>query len=475
MFLILTSKKSRAYLLTFKIVCNCVPLIRLSPADMDNNNNNNNNYNNDNQLLRKRVSRPRQKVAAQIIGVAGKTYGLQLPKNSEPSTERCLRIFEEEDDDNSNNNEESTTAVATGATSKRQPLTTVAHKRPLSEDAASERALSGVRTVTAGGEEQDLAAWSASVAAAANAEKLRRESKAAQARVLAEDPSAYEYDSIYDDMHRGRAQAEELKAADNAQRMPKYMLGMQRKAERRKHFLDVAHVKKLQREAEKERAIYGDKEVFISESYRRKLAESKLWEDEDNAGVDEGGNANNSEFYSNLIRESVDARKAYGAELNEDALLIKKLREERQQRQQEQQLPAEKRQKTSETDAHDKHNSDDNGGSSDSRSSSNNNNEYEKRRVEIEEEEEEIERRERREEAARRAARRKEVERGFFEAQNAEKAEAAQRKAEFEARLARRNTQDSIKSAKERYLERKQKLAADLKAAREKADANADK
>ena len=437
---------------------------------------------NDN-LPRRKSTRTRQKATAQIIGVSGKTYGLQLPQNNEPSTER-LHMFESEPTEDSASSEP--TAV---------PMRTYGGERGGEEDDLNkEREMNGVEAVIAGKEEKHLAAWSMSLAAAANAERLRRESKATQEKILAEDPSVYEYDSIYDELHKGRAQEEKLKAADSAQRLPKYMLCMQKKAERRKHFLDAAYVKKLQREAEKGRAIYGDKEVFVSESYKRKLMESKLWEDEDNAGVEEGGNVNNSEFYSNLIRESVDARKALGAELNEDSLLLKKLQEKQKgvgevgvgvgevgevggsqsstHRQSESKEDTMKHKRDPEEDQSPPSKRFKNETENETKKEGGEIEERERRERERDYEEEEIERRERREEAERVAARRREVEKGFFEAQKAQKVEAARQKAEQEARLARRNTQESIKSAREKYLERKNKLAADLKAAREKANEN---
>lgn len=413
---------------------------------------------NDN-LPRKKQTRTRQKAAAQIVGVAGKTYGLQLPQNNEPSTER-LRMFTEEEEE-----EEERGAQSSGVAVERRRYNIGNDGND--DDLNREREMSGVGAVITGQDEKHLAAWSMSLAAAANAEKLRRESKATQERMLAEDPSVYEYDSIYDELHKGRAQEEKVRAADSAQRAPKYMLCMQQRAERRKHFLDAAHVKKLQREAEKGRAIYGDKEVLVSESYKRKLMESKLWEDEDNAGVEEGGNVNNSEFYSNLIRESVDARKALGAELNEDSLLLKKLQEREKVEEEGGGREEGKRQKQEkgydkeEQQPHPKKFKMDEG------TDYNKNKEH--KHGKHRETEEEIERRERREEAERVAARRREVERGFFEAQKAQKVEAARQKAEHDARLARRNTQDAIQSARERYLERKNKLAAELKAARDKA------
>lgn len=442
---------------------------------------------NDN-LPRKKTTRTRQKATAQIIGVSGKTYGLQLPQNNEPSTERQLHMFEEsEPPEDSGSSEPAGVPTRTYEGGRRRRSGEGGDE----DDLNREREMSGIGAVIAGKEEKHLAAWSMSMAAEANAERLRRESKATQDRILAEDPSVYEYDSIYDELHKGRAQEEKLKVADSAQRLPKYMLCMQKKAERRKHFLDAAYVKKLQREAEKGRAIYGDKEVFVSESYKRKLMESKLWEDEDNAGVEEGGNVNNSEFYSNLIRESVDARKALGAELNEDSLLLKKLQEkqneEGKREREERRLSSHK---SNDLKGDKRDDGGDNNGVDDgddqlppSKRHRNDNESDEERRRRRErrdkrsysddnDDEEEIERRERREEAERVAARRREVEKGFFEAQRAHKVEAARQKAEQEARLARRNTQESIKSAREKYLERKSKLAADLKAAREKANEN---
>eukprot|EP00803_Ostreobium_quekettii_P011739 evm.model.scf_1229.4 EVM.evm.TU.scf_1229.4 scf_1229:25823-30148(-) len=108
------------------------------------------------------------------------------------------------------------------------------------------------------------------------AEKKLRDAKVASehAAALAEDPTVYEYDSIYDTMH---AEIAAPKKQDKQQRKPKYIAALLDKAQQRKKEQDIVYERRLLKEQKKEDHLYGGKESFVTASYKKKLQEDKLW------------------------------------------------------------------------------------------------------------------------------------------------------------------------------------------------------
>ena len=91
-------------------------------------------------------------------------------------------------------------------------------------------------------------------------------------RLMASDPNVFAYDDNADD--------EKGKGAQHAPAVPResrYISGMLATAKRRAADGDLAHERRARKEARLDDAEFGDKERFVTASYRKKLEEEKKW------------------------------------------------------------------------------------------------------------------------------------------------------------------------------------------------------
>lgn len=107
----------------------------------------------------------------------------------------------------------------------------------------------------------------------------KRQARAAQQKALAEDPTVYQYDELYDEMDSKRKEAKVDKSKE--ERKPKYIGKLLETAEKRKK----EHERRIERQVQKERDAEGekfqDKESFVTSAYRAKLEEMKKAEEEE--------------------------------------------------------------------------------------------------------------------------------------------------------------------------------------------------
>lgn len=176
-------------------------------------------------------------------------------------------------------------------------------------------------------------------------------------QALAEDPSVFDYDNVYDDMTSKRAsKASQRKAQrESEKKQPKYIANLMEKAKIREIEGERIRERRLLNERKTEDSLYGDKEKLISASYKRKLMELKKWdvEDarldalEDAEDVTKRGEHAMAGFYANLLNKNIsmggsteNAKSAYtvGREGKED---IKKKTESDDEAHEEE--PSEKR------------------------------------------------------------------------------------------------------------------------------------
>ncbi|DAZ95342.1 TPA: hypothetical protein N0F65_002527 [Lagenidium giganteum] len=156
----------------------------------------------------------------------------------------------------------------------------------------------------------------------------RKQVDQVHAKALAEDPSVFDYDGVYDDIKSDRrAKAEQKKAViQKEDRRPKYIQALMEKAKIREVENDRIRERRLLKEREAEDAEFGDKEKLISASYKRKLMEMKRWDEEDarmdkleaEEDVTKRGSDAMAGFYSNLLTKNIamggdesNARSAY--------------------------------------------------------------------------------------------------------------------------------------------------------------------
>lgn len=112
----------------------------------------------------------------------------------------------------------------------------------------------------------------------ASKNKSLKEIEAQQRKALEEDPSAFDYDGVYDEM---KAKSIQPKAQDRQERKPKYIQNLLRKAEERQREQEIVYERKLAKERSQEDHIYADKDKFVTSAYKKKLAEQAKWMEEE--------------------------------------------------------------------------------------------------------------------------------------------------------------------------------------------------
>ncbi|XP_066603580.1 nuclear speckle splicing regulatory protein 1 isoform X2 [Prorops nasuta] len=97
-------------------------------------------------------------------------------------------------------------------------------------------------------------------------------------KALNEDPTIYQYDEVYDDMERTKAQAKVNKVEV---KKPNYIQHLLKAAKRRKKEQEHRIERMVQKEREAEGNMYADKESFVTSAYKAKLEEFKKMEEEE--------------------------------------------------------------------------------------------------------------------------------------------------------------------------------------------------
>lgn len=145
-------------------------------------------------------------------------------------------------------------------------------------------------------------------------EQLRRDAIAKQSRAdvqqlhaaaLTEDPTAFDYDGVFDAMQQQRADVSNAaKARDNK---PRYIGSIIEAAKLRTIENDRVYERKLLKERDADAELYEDKEKFVTSAYRAKLAEraahdAKLREEAElDARQDVTKRRDLSDFHRNLL------------------------------------------------------------------------------------------------------------------------------------------------------------------------------
>lgn len=147
------------------------------------------------------------------------------------------------------------------------------------------------------------------------AEKKKKQKQLEQQhkKALEEDPTVFEYDSVYEDLKESNTSRQPKK---DPQRKSKYIGALLEQAKRREKEDDIVFEKKLQRELEKDADLYADKPKFITPSYRKKLEENKKWQEEEerrHRDEDVTKQTDLGNFYRNLLTNNI----AFGSQQRE--------------------------------------------------------------------------------------------------------------------------------------------------------------
>ncbi|KAI0239482.1 Nuclear speckle splicing regulatory protein 1 [Lamellibrachia satsuma] len=108
--------------------------------------------------------------------------------------------------------------------------------------------------------------------------KLKRQTQMQIEAALTQDPTVYEYDSVYDSLHPNEQKKKVTKPED---RKAKYMGNLMKAAEARKKEYERRVERQVQKEREAEQGMYDDKEEFVTEAYKRKMQEQQKEEEQE--------------------------------------------------------------------------------------------------------------------------------------------------------------------------------------------------
>lgn len=102
-----------------------------------------------------------------------------------------------------------------------------------------------------------------------------------KAEAEALDPSIYDYDAAYDAIHAKSAAKKAAEKQDALERKPKYMTNLLAAAEVRKRDQLRAQDRLLQKQREEEGEEFADKDMFVTEAYKKQQEEVKRMEAEE--------------------------------------------------------------------------------------------------------------------------------------------------------------------------------------------------
>jgi len=110
--------------------------------------------------------------------------------------------------------------------------------------------------------------------------KVRKQTQLDIQRALEQDATCFEYDNIYDDMKDQKEQVIQSKK-DKEAKKPKYMAQLLKTAEKRNQLNERRVERKVQKERDAEDGEFDDKEKFVTNAYKQKMAEMRKQEEEE--------------------------------------------------------------------------------------------------------------------------------------------------------------------------------------------------
>ncbi|KAH9842616.1 coiled-coil domain-containing protein 55-domain containing protein [Rhodofomes roseus] len=124
------------------------------------------------------------------------------------------------------------------------------------------------------------------------------------------DSSVFQYDEVWEKMQQAKQKQKEAKEADAKERKPKYIDNLLQSAATRRIDHLRAEQKMIQRERESEGDEFKDKEAFVTQSYKDQLAETQRAEEEERQREEaekkknKGAGSGMAHFYRKLLDES---------------------------------------------------------------------------------------------------------------------------------------------------------------------------
>ncbi|KAN0061736.1 hypothetical protein ACQY0O_005728 [Thecaphora frezii] len=126
------------------------------------------------------------------------------------------------------------------------------------------------------------------------------------------DASVFDYDGIYDTIKEAEKKAKQAKQEESAARKPKYIGNFLESAEVRKRDRQRAEAKMIQRERKAEGDEFADKEAFVTTAYKEQQEEiARAEAEEERKEQEQRQNSKGiGSFYRDMLNESSAAREA---------------------------------------------------------------------------------------------------------------------------------------------------------------------
>ncbi|KAI8998554.1 coiled-coil domain-containing protein 55-domain containing protein [Trametes punicea] len=160
---------------------------------------------------------------------------------------------------------------------------------------------------TATGDKAKVAANKQFIAQSVEMSKSMKKKLEAEQRV---DSTVFQYDEVWDKMQEAKLKQKEAKEADAKERKPKYISGLLASAATRRLDHLRAEEKMIQREREAEGDEFKDKEAFVTQAYKDQMEELRRAEEEERKREEEekkkkkGVGTGMAHFYRKLLEEA---------------------------------------------------------------------------------------------------------------------------------------------------------------------------
>uniref|UniRef100_A0A3Q2XSH8 Nuclear speckle splicing regulatory protein 1 n=2 Tax=Hippocampus comes TaxID=109280 RepID=A0A3Q2XSH8_HIPCM len=161
-----------------------------------------------------------------------------------------------------------------------------------------------------GDDSDDEASVGESLQKEAAKKKTMRQTQLEMKKALEEDSTVYDYDAVYDEIQRQRLDNSK-KVLSGADKKPKYIHQLMKAVNSRKKEQERREERKIQKEREAEGDQFADKEAYVTSAYKRKLQEQKDEEERERrqaaieAALDVRKQKDLSGFYRHLLNQTV--------------------------------------------------------------------------------------------------------------------------------------------------------------------------
>ncbi|KAJ8043926.1 Nuclear speckle splicing regulatory protein 1 [Holothuria leucospilota] len=154
--------------------------------------------------------------------------------------------------------------------------------------------------------------------------KMRKQTKMEIQKAMEEDPTVFEYDSIYDDMEQKKQEKERILKTKQRDSKPKYMSDLMKAAKQRKMERERQKERKIQKEREKEGDEFGDKEQFVTASYKKKMQELAEDEERERREAEGDGDVTKEMDLTGFYRHILDQTTGTAVEDEKEGLDVKR-------------------------------------------------------------------------------------------------------------------------------------------------------